>query len=297
MNEIELNGLTKSYGPEKGVFDLTLSVKKGEVFGFLGPNGAGKTTTIRQLMGFIKPLSGSSRIRGMDCFSESAEIKEIVGYLPGEIAFMDEMRGREFLEFMAKLKGMKERKRMHDLIERFDLDPSGRIRKMSKGMKQKIGLVCAFMDEPEILILDEPSSGLDPLMQNRFIELILEEKKAGRTIFLSSHIFEEIERTCDRMAMIKNGRLIATEEMKKLKKARSRQYILSFETEEACMAFRKEDFVMKPVDATHLLITTHHNLKPFLARACEYPINGLESGKESLEELFLNFYSEEVPGK
>ena len=191
---IEIIHVTKDFGGEKGVFDINFSVPKGEVFGYLGPNGAGKSTTIRQMMGFIRPQKGACRILGKDCFRNAAEVQNHVGYLAGELSFIDDMTGMEYIDFIAQMKGIKDQTSSRELIDRFEFDPKVKIRKMSKGMKQKTGLVVAFMGNPEVLILDEPTSGLDPLMQNRFIELILEEKKKGATIFMSSHLLEEVEK-------------------------------------------------------------------------------------------------------
>ena len=202
---IAIEGLKKDYGSGRGVFGVSFAVERGEVFGFLGPNGAGKTVTMRNLMGFIRPDEGTVNINGLNCFSQRARIQEHLGYLPGEIACMDEMTGTAFLEFMARMKKLRDRTRMEQLIEYFELDPARRIRKMSKGTKQKVGLVCAFMASPDIVLLDEPTSGLDPLMQSRFIDLVLEEKRRGTTILLSSHLFEEVERTCDRVAFIRGA--------------------------------------------------------------------------------------------
>lgn len=207
MNAVQISHITKDYGNSRGIFDVSLSVKKGEVYGFLGPNGAGKTTTIRHLLGFLKPEKGECRINGMDCFSQASLIQKNLGYLAGEIAFPEDFTGRGLLNFLADMKGIRDRSRIKELIDRLELDPSGKVRKMSKGMKQKLGIINAFMGNPEIVILDEPTSGLDPLMQNRFIDLILEEKKKGTTIFMSSHLFEEVERTCERTAIIRRGRL------------------------------------------------------------------------------------------
>ncbi|HUM56216.1 MAG TPA: ATP-binding cassette domain-containing protein, partial [Bacillota bacterium] len=198
MSVIEIKDLTRDYGNYKGVFDVSFSVNESEVFGFLGPNGAGKTTTIRHLMGFLKPQKGICTIAGMDCWQDSAGIQEKLGYIPGEMEFFSDMTGREFLSFLEKYRGIKANGRKNELLERFELDAKGKLKKMSKGMKQKVGIVAAFMHDPGVLILDEPTSGLDPLMQNRFINLILEEKKRGKTILMSSHMFEEVERTCHR---------------------------------------------------------------------------------------------------
>ena len=192
VNTIEINHLTKDYGHHHGIFDLSFSVKEGEVLGFLGANGAGKTTTIRHLMGFIKPQKGSAKIMDLDCFRQASRVQDNIGYLPGEIAFMDQMTGMDFIRFIAGMKHLTDLSRANELIQYLELDPKVLIKKMSKGMKQKIGLVIAFMQDAPILILDEPTSGLDPLMQNKFVELINKEKEKGKTILMSSHIFEEL---------------------------------------------------------------------------------------------------------
>lgn len=227
MGIITTSNLTKNYGSGKGIFNVAINVKEGEVFGFLGPNGAGKTTTIRNLMGFIRPDKGRCSVLGMDCFRDASKIQNHLGYLAGEIAFLDDMAGRKLLEFLADMKGVKNKDKMLSLMERFELDPKGRVKKMSKGMKQKIGIITAFMNDPAVLVLDEPTSGLDPLMQNRFVDLILEEKKNGKTIFMSSHIFEEIEKTCDRTAIIRSGKIAAVENMASLSQKKNKTYIFT----------------------------------------------------------------------
>ena len=289
-NVIEIRQLTKDYGNNRGIFDVSLSVKKGEVFGFLGPNGAGKSTTIRHLMGFIQADQGSCQINGLDCLRDHARIQQALGYLPGEIAFMDDMTGIEFIKFMAKMKGMTDLTKAYELMERFELNPQGKIKKMSKGMKQKIGIICAFMHDPELLILDEPSSGLDPLMQNRFIELVLEEKQRGKTIFMSSHIFEEIERTCDRTAMIKDGRLISIEELQTLKASKHKTHQIMFATEELAEQFMNEGFECEQVESTVVKVLPRNNLNYLLATLSRYDIVDLDITKLTLEELFLHFY-------
>lgn len=289
-NVIEIRQLTKDYGNNRGIFDVSLSVKKGEVFGFLGPNGAGKSTTIRHLMGFIQADQGSCQINGLDCLRDHARIQQTLGYLPGEIAFMDDMTGLEFIKFMAKMKGMTDLTKAYELMERFEFNPQGKIKKMSKGMKQKIGIICAFMHDPELLILDEPSSGLDPLMQNRFIELVLEEKQRGKTIFMSSHIFEEIERTCDRTAMIKDGRLISIEELQTLKASKHKTYQITFATQELAEQFMDEGVECKQVESTVIKVVPRNNLNYLLATLSRYDIIDLDITKPTLEELFLHFY-------
>lgn len=294
MSVIEINGITKDYGKGKGVFDVSFFVEQGEVMGFLGPNGAGKTTTIRQLLGFIRPDKGTVRIQGMDCFQQADIIEGSLGYLPGEIAFIDSMNGTEFIRFVAKMKKMKNLGRAPELMELFELNSSGKIKKMSKGMKQKIGIVCAFMQDADILILDEPTSGLDPLMQNRFIELILQEKKRGKTILMSSHMFEEVERTCDRTAIIREGRLVSVEEIEKLKEGRQKIVEVTFKDEDMAKAFAKR-FPKASYLPGESLVTAKvgRNVDDFIKDAGNYTVTDLEVRRQSLEEFFLHFYGEE----
>ena len=292
MKMIEMNHVTKDYGNQKGVFDISFEAEKGEVIGFLGPNGSGKTTTIRHMMGFIEPDKGKARIMNMDCFENAAEVQKHLGYLPGEIAFMEEMTGMEFLTFIAKMKNMKDMSRMEELIEFLELDARGKMKRMSKGMKQKIGIVIAFMQDAPILILDEPTSGLDPLMQNKFVELIQQAKREGKTILMSSHIFEEVENTCDRVVMIKEGQIVATETMENLKKNRLKHYEISFYDEKDAI-----DFITKyPKGQRHhhvvdLMLKGHTN--QLLQDLSQYDIEDLNAKAQSLEELFLHYYGGE----
>lgn len=293
MEIIKISNITKDYGNRRGVFDLSFSVKKGEVFGFLGPNGAGKTTTIRNLLGFIKADRGSCTINGMDCFKHSAQIQKNMGYLPGEIAFMDDMTGIQFIKFVAAMKEITDFSRAEELMKKFELNPCGKIKKMSKGMKQKIGLVCAFMHEPDILILDEPTSGLDPLMQNIFVELILDEKRKGTTILMSSHMFEEVEKTCDRVGIIKEGCLIAVEDIQNLRKNKIKSYIVSFDNEKMAEDFLKEKFEIQSVNKNQITVNIKGDIMPFIVALGKYKITGLDVSSQSLEELFMDFYGGE----
>lgn len=295
MNHIiELSRITKDYGNNKGVFDINFTVEEGEVFGYLGPNGAGKTTTIRQLMGFIRPDTGKCRIFGRDCFGEAKEIQKDLGYLAGELSFMEDMTGRQFLEFMASIKKMKSRKRMGELTEHFQLDPRGRISRMSKGMKQKLGLVTAFMSEPRAVILDEPTSGLDPLMQSRFVELILEEKKKGTTIFMSSHIFEEVEKTCDRTAIIRDGKIAAVEDMQSLRKKRSKIYMVTLKDEESAARLAADpELLTKKVDGNKVWLAVTGQPSEILAKIASADPLDLDIKTQTLEELFMHYYMED----
>lgn len=293
MSVIEIKNLTKDYGNKKGIFNVNLSVKSGEVFGFLGPNGAGKTTTIRNLMGFIHPDKGSCLIKGIDCSRESYKIQDNLGYLPGEIAFMDDMTGIEFIKFIADMKGLKDFSRANELIKNFELDTKGKIKKMSKGMKQKIGIVCAFMSNPDILILDEPTSGLDPLMQNKFVDLILSEKEKGKTIFMSSHIFDEVEKTCDRTAIIKDGNVVAVENMKTLSNSKHKSYVITFINDGEAKEFSKEKFNIKELIGNIVTVEVKGDINPFIEALSKYSIKNLDVNTQSLEELFMHFYGGE----
>ena len=292
MSVIKVDNISKDYGSKRGVFNLSFEVNRGEIFGMLGPNGAGKTTTIRQLMGFIKSDKGSAKILDMDCFVNRENIQLKLGYLPGEIAFMDEMKGSDFIRFIAEMKSIKSKKRINDLTDLFELDANRKIKSMSKGTKQKIAIVCAFMNEPEVVILDEPTSGLDPLMQKKFIELILEEKKKGTTIFMSSHIFEEVEKTCDRTAILKDGKLIAIENMEELKSKKNKNFEVVFKTNEEALNFKNKISFKSELNNNIVKLSIINNeINNFIKELSNYDILDINSSTQTLEELFLHFYN------
>jgi len=290
MSVIEIKHLTKDYGNGRGIFDVSFSVEKGEVFGFLGPNGSGKTTTIRQLMGFSNPQAGSATINGLDCRKSAAKIHESLGYIPGEIAFMENMTGSAFIQFIADYRGLKDLTRAKLLMERFELNPNGKLKKMSKGMKQKVGIVCAFMHDPDVLILDEPTSGLDPLMQNKFIDLVLEEKERGKTILMSSHIFEEVERTCSRLGIIKEGRIVAIDSIEEIKKTKIKKYMITLVDSQSAKHFAKEDLNIEAISDNHVTVIIKNDMKQFIETMNKYPVTNIHEVNQSLEEIFLHFY-------
>lgn len=291
---IQVNNCSLQYSSGKGVFDLNFEVKKGQVIGYLGPNGAGKTTTIRSLMGFIKPDKGNATINGLDTFDQAPEIMKKLGYLPGEIAFMDGMTGEEYLNYLAEVRGLKDLTRQKELIEMFEFSPKGNIRKYSKGMKQKLGIVAAFMHDPEVLILDEPTSGLDPLMQNRFVELIQQEKKRGKTILMSSHMFEEVERTCDSVLIIKDGRIVAHENIETLKHAQRKGFeIKTDETSKASTVLSNAGFDVKENNGILEVYVTGDNIDSFVKTCAQFKVNALEIKAQTLEDVFMHFYSRE----
>jgi len=290
MSVIAIENLTRDYGRRRGVFDVTFSVDKGEAFGFLGPNGAGKTTTIRHLMGFLKPQAGTCAINGLDCWAHRAEIQKTLGYIPGEIAFFDDMTGTEYLRFIARYRGMKGDGRKAEMLERFELSPVGRIKKMSKGMKQKLGIVAALMHDPAILVLDEPTSGLDPLMQSRFIELVLQEKERGKTILMSSHMFEEVERTCHRVGIIRQGELAAVDSVDEMKSRQQKKFIITFENSKAAEAFHKEGLQTEMLTHHRVAVTVGNNIREMIAAMNRYPVLNIAAPNQSLEEIFLQYY-------
>lgn len=290
MDKITVDNLTRDYGNGNGIFNLSFSVAEGEIFGFLGPNGAGKTTTIRHLTGFLRPKSGRCSICGYDCRKESQKIQARLGYIPGEINFFDDMSGDSFLQFIKNYRGLRYPDRTKELLERFELNPKGKIRKMSKGMKQKIGIVAAFMHDPEILILDEPTSGLDPLMQNRFISLLEEERQKGKTILLSSHIFEEVERTCHRVGIIRAGHLVAADSVTALKASQIKKFIITFSSEQESERFASAAANELRRSGNRIEIAVHRNFKDFLKILSQYDITDLSEVSQSLEEIFMQYY-------
>jgi ABC-2 type transport system ATP-binding protein len=295
MSVLEIHDLTRDYGNGRGVFDLSFAVGQGEVFGFLGPNGAGKTTAIRHLMGFLKPEKGYCAIDGKDCWKHRAEIQEKVGYIPGEIAFFADMTGTDFLKFMAKYRCMKSEGRTKEMLERFELNAHGLLKKMSKGMKQKVGIVTAFMHDPEVLILDEPTSGLDPLMQSRFIDLILEEKAKGKTILISSHMFDEVERTCHRVVIIKNGKGVATDSVDALKAAQVMKYIITLQNEEAARGFAAEGLSVSDINQNRVTVAVQNDIKELIAVMNRYPVTNISAPSQRLEEIFMHYYGGDKP--
>jgi ABC-2 type transport system ATP-binding protein len=292
---INVKNLTLTYPSGKGVFDLNFSIKKGEVMGYLGPNGAGKTTTIRALLGFMPSNSGSCSIGGLDCIKQAPEIQKILGYIPGEISFLDDMNGDEFLKFIHNMRGTKDTFLQKQLIEMFELNPKGKIKKFSKGMKQKLGIITAFMHDPEVLILDEPTSGLDPLMQNRFVELILSEKAKGKTILMSSHIFEEVEKTCDYVLIIKDGRIIKQSDVQTLKNSQRKGFVIKVaDIVSASQLLKAAGFdVLSSGKETIEVFLTGENIDRFIKTVAQFTVLNFDVKTQSLEDFFMQFYGKE----
>ena len=302
MHDIEVNELTKDYGYGRGVFNVSFSVDKGEVFGFLGPNGAGKSTTIRHLMGFSKPDSGNARIFGRETFDRYYEVLGKVGYIPGEIALPTGLTGFEFIEMMRNLQKKRNDEMlnyMRELFELSDVALSGETKRMSLGVKRKLAVVTAFMHDPEVLILDEPTSGLDPVMQENFIKFIHEEKKRGKTILLSSHIFSEIDSTCDRIAIIKDGKIVSEFIADELKHASKKFYTADFNEEKDLVAFTTKVQSVPSVNVLSIngltvnLSVEDSDINAFIRLLSESGAKTFSNRRESLEDYFMKFYKED----
>jgi ABC-2 type transport system ATP-binding protein len=288
--------LTKDYGSGRGLFDLDLEVQEGEVFGYLGPNGAGKTTTIRLLMGLIHPTAGSASIFGLDCWKDAVAIKRLIGYVPGEPSLDPNLKGGQILEYFANLRGGVDRAYLKQLIERLDLDPSRKFRHYSTGNKRKVVLIQAFMHKPRLLILDEPTSGLDPLNQQEFDAMVRETRNEGRTVFLSSHVLSEVEKTCTRVGIIREGRLVRVGGVHELKDIKRYEITIVFAQPVSTDSFARLDGVteVETLNEGHALrLAMQGAADPVIKAAARYPVVSLTSYEPSLEDIFLRYYEPE----
>jgi ABC-2 type transport system ATP-binding protein len=288
---IETEQLTKSYGPHRGIVGVDLEIQAGEVFGFLGPNGAGKTTTIRVLLDHIRPTSGRAQVFGIETTADPVAIHRRTGYIPGEFTLYDGLTGGQTLEYFANLRGGVDRAYQASLIERFEIDPRRRYRELSKGNKQKIGLVVALQHQPELLVLDEPTSGLDPLIQQSFYELVREARDAGRTVFLSSHILSEVERTCDRVAIIRDGRVVKAGSVESLRDLAHHEVELRFAGPVPAAEFEAIPGVTNVTASDHVLrLRVNGPITPVVRAAARYELLDFVSREPTLEETFLAEY-------
>jgi ABC-2 type transport system ATP-binding protein len=288
---IETSKLTKSYGPFRGIADVDLVVKQGEIFGFLGPNGAGKTTTIRVLLDLIRPTSGSAKVFGIEAADDPVAIHRRIGYLPGEWNLYDRLTGAETITYFGNLRGGVDQAYVSELVSRLDLDPSRRFREYSKGNKQKVGLICALQHRPELLILDEPTSGLDPLVQQTFNEVLFEARGEGRTVFLSSHIIGEVERTCDRVAIIRDGRIVRLDTVAGVRNLAAHEVELRFaEPVDAAPFAALEGVGNIAAEGRTLRMLVTGPIAPVVRLAGQYELVDFVSREPSLEEVFLSEY-------
>jgi ABC-2 type transport system ATP-binding protein len=294
---IRTEKLTKNYGSHRGIVEVDLDIAQGEVFGFLGPNGAGKTTTIRLLLDLIRPTSGRAFVFGIESSADPAAIHRRLGYLPGEFALYDRLTGGQTLDYFGNLRGGVDKVYQAELIERFDLDPSRRFREYSKGNKQKVGLVAALQHKPELYLLDEPTSGLDPLVQQTFFGLLREAVKEGRTVFLSSHILSEVERSCDRVAIIRDGRLVQVDRVDALRDLAHHQVELRFAGDPPVAEFKRIDGVSDLQVEDHVLrLRVLGPITPVVQAAARLGVTDFLSREPSLEETFLAQYGRAETG-
>jgi ABC-2 type transport system ATP-binding protein len=290
---IEVENLTKSYGSKRGIIDVSFQVEEGEVFGFLGPNGAGKTTTIRTLMALLKADTGTARIAGLDCWQQSVEIKRLAGYLPGEPALDPGLTGGQILEYFGHLRGGVDQAYLKQLIKRLDLDPTRKFRQYSSGNKRKVVLIQAFMHRPRLLILDEPTSGLDPINQQEFSHMVKEVRDEGRTVFLSSHVLSEVEQICNRVGIIREGRIVRIGGVAELKDIKRYEITITFASTVPAEAFKSLDGVTQVetvADGHTLRLAVQGTADAVIKAAAQYPVVTLTSHEPSLEDIFLRYY-------
>ncbi len=293
--------LTKTYGANRGIHDVDLTVDEGEIFGFLGPNGAGKSTTMRTLLGFMAPTSGTGRIFGLDIVADSVEIRRHVGNLPGEFAMDDRMTGRDLVTLFAGLRGITDLSYAEEVAARLDADLDRPTRRLSRGNKQKIGIITALFHQPRLIMLDEPTAGLDPLVQDTFLDLLVEAQGRGQTVFFSSHVLPEIERVADRVGIIREGELVATESPREMTARAFRHVRLSFaQPVDADVIRRFTDLPgvdhVEASDAQHLAFQMHGDINPMIRLAGEHDLAAIDIERPSLEELFLRYYDGATKG-
>jgi ABC-2 type transport system ATP-binding protein len=294
---IQTNNLSVYYGAHRGIKDLNLSVQKGEVFGYLGPNGAGKTTTLRTILDIIHPTRGSAALFGLDSRKDGAAVRERLSYLPGELSLYPSMKASYFLNLLGSLqKDKPDESYLEQLLQRVDLDPSRKMKEYSHGNKQKIGVVAAFMGKKDLIILDEPTIGLDPLVQQTVLELVLEVKDEGRTVFISSHNLTEVQEVCDRVGIIQNGELIKTEKVETLITQQFKRFEVRFREEPPHDAFAIEGIKEISRDGNLIVFEVSRDLDRLMEKAAPFGIIDIETKTVSLEEIFLAFYSPQNQG-
>ena len=285
MDIIEIKNLTKYYGKIKGIEDVSFSVKKGEIFGFLGPNGAGKTTTIRTLLGFLKPTSGNAYIFGLDIEEDGVEIKQDVGYIPGDLNLYGHLTGRQFLNYFISLRDS-DMYLLDELLSIFEVPLDRKIKGYSKGMKQKLGIIQAFMHDPELVVMDEPTAGLDPLLQQEFYNFLKKEKKKGRTMFFSSHILSEVDKICDRVAIIREGGLVALEDVDTLKNKKGK--IIRVKIKEKPSKFKGPKQIK--IKDGWIQFVASDDIDRWIKKLAKYTILDIEINEFSLEDIFMRYY-------
>lgn len=293
MNVIEIKNLTKMYGKARGIEDVSFHVEEGEIFGFIGPNGAGKSTTIRTLLSLIYPTSGSATIFGKDIITSAPEIKKDIGYLPSEVFYYDNMKVIDLLKYSASFYKKDCTKRIKELAEIMELDLTKKIDDLSLGNKKKVGIVQGLLHEPKLIILDEPTSGLDPLMQQKFFDLLETENKKGATILFSSHILSEVQRLCDRVAIIKEGRIVTVEKISTLKENTYKKFKIEMASEADQGYFNIDGVNQIEVDGNTISFLFRGNINPIMKKIAGIEIMNIWVDEPDLEEIFMHYYEKE----
>ncbi|MTI47521.1 ABC transporter ATP-binding protein [Sporosalibacterium faouarense] len=293
MNILETKSLSKYYGKARGIVDVNLQVKEGEIFGFIGPNGAGKSTTIRTILNFIYPTSGEAKVFGMDCIKDSKEIRKNIGYLPSEVNYYDDMKVKELLDYSASFYKGDYKKRIKDLSGKLELDLNRYIDDLSYGNKKKVSIIQALLHSPKLLILDEPTGGLDPLMQNRFFEILREENEKGATIFFSSHILGEVQKMCDKVAIIKEGKILKVENIEDLRNNRFKNVKIELNGNKD-MDFNIKGVINKEISKRNVKFLYNGKTEDLLKSLLENKVHDVTIEEPSLEEIFMHYYTEEV---
>jgi ABC-2 type transport system ATP-binding protein len=294
MNIIEIKNLTKYYGKSRGIIDVSFEVEEGEIFGFIGPNGAGKSTTIRTLLALIRPTSGSATIFGKDCIAHAPEIANEIGYLPSEVFYYDNMKVIDLLKYSASFYKKDCSKRIAELSEIMELDLNKKIDDLSFGNKKKVGIVQGLLHEPKLIILDEPTSGLDPLMQQKFFDLLKQENEKGATILLSSHILSEVQRLCNRVAIIKEGRIIEVEKMSTLKEDNYKRFRIEMKSPIDRNFFKINGVKDLEIDGSTVSFVFRGNINSVMKKFYEIEVANVWIEEPSLEEIFMHYYEKEA---
>lgn len=294
MNVIEIKNLTKMYGKARGIEDVSFNVEEGEIFGFIGPNGAGKSTTIRTLLSLIYPTSGSATIFGKDIITAAPEIKKNIGYLPSEVFYYDNMKVIDLLKYSASFYKKDCTQRIKELAEIMELDLTKKIDDLSLGNKKKVGIVQGLLHEPKLIILDEPTSGLDPLMQQKFFDLLEQENKKGATILFSSHILSEVQRLCDRVAIIKDGRIVTVEKISTLKENTYKKFKIETSSHVDMAIFKVDGVNQLEVDGNTISFLFKGNINTIMKKIAEIEIMNLWVEEPDLEEIFMHYYEKEA---
>ncbi len=293
MNVIETKKLTKFYGKSKGIQNIDLEVKEGEIFGFIGPNGAGKSTTIRTLLGLIYKTSGDAKIFGLDIIKDKEEILKNVGYLPSEVFYYDNMKVIELLKYSASFYNKNCDKRIYELAKEFELDLNKKIEDLSYGNKKKVGIIQGLLHSPKLIILDEPTGGLDPLMQQKFFNIIKQENINGATILFSSHILSEVQKLCDRVAIIKDGNLVKVENIKDMIKKAIKKVTLDFSSDIQANEFKFDDAINIEVKESTVTFVYRGEVNKLVNAISKYNLEDISIVEPDLEEIFMHYYQKE----